>query len=169
MSKIALVFVTIFGMLSSGLGWKPVFNEPIGRKLWDGNSFRSMEIILKDKEQRQSHSATENQVTNKFVLGLKVRAYPEQAVTSLEAGQTIFIIVQDQRLMPVQGAQVSLVIRMPSGEEDRIILPTLTDENGLAQFSFSYATRTIGIVEIKVTVVHEKFQATTSTCFWLWW
>ncbi len=102
-------------------------------------------------------------------MSLKVRAYPEQAVTSLDGGQTIYIIVQDQRLLPVQDAQVSLVIRMPSGEEDRIILPTPTDKNGVTQFAFSFTTKTIGIVIINVTAVHERLQATTSTCFWLWW
>jgi hypothetical protein len=102
-------------------------------------------------------------------MSLKVRAYPEQAVTSLDGGQTIYIIVQDQRLLPVQGAQVSLVIRMPSGEENRIILPTPTDGNGVTQFAFSFTAKTIGIVTIKVSAVHERLQATTSTCFWLWW
>jgi hypothetical protein len=102
-------------------------------------------------------------------MSLKARAYPEQAVTPLDGGQTIYIIVQDQRLLPVQGAQVSLVIRMPSGEENRIILPTQTDENGVTQFAFSFTTKTIGIVTIEVTAVHERLQATTSTCFWLWW
>ena len=104
-----------------------------------------------------------------IAASLKVHAFPEQAVIALDGDQTIYVIVQDQRLVPVQGAQVSLVIRMPAGEEDRIILPTLTDAYGVTQFAFSYTTKTIGIVVIKVTAVHEKLQGTTSTCFWIWW
>jgi hypothetical protein len=100
---------------------------------------------------------------------LKVQAFPERAVTSLTDNQTIYVVVQDQRLVPVQGAQVSLVIRMPSGEEDRIILPSLTDGNGITRFAFSFSTKTSGIVTIKVAAVHDKLQGATLTCFWLWW
>jgi len=169
MRKVGLVFLALIWMLSSGLGWTKSLLRPAKAADFDEIGYRVTGETLFDGRKFFYETNTENNVVNKGISSLKVRAYPEQAVTALDGGQTIYVIVQDQRLAPVLGAQVSLVIRMPSGEEDWIILPTLTDENGVTQFAFSYTTRTIGIVEIKVTAVHEKLQGTTSTCFWLWW
>ena len=170
MSKITLVSIALIGMLSSGFGWKESLPQSTETGLFEKIGYRVRGGKLLIENLKTDNLGIENNTANRGISGLKVRAYPEQAVTPLDGGQTIYVIVQDQqRLLPVQGAQVSLVIRMPSGEEDRIIFPTLTDSNGITQFAFSYTTSTIGIVEIKVTAVFEKLQATTSTCFWLWW
>jgi hypothetical protein len=169
MNKITLALMVFFEMLSSGLGWKAGVLQHLKAVYFEENVSCLLGETSMDIGERPADLRTTNKNINRGIQGLRVRAYPEQAVTSLEGGQTIYVIVQDQRLIPAQGAQVSLEIRMPSGEEDRIIFPTLTDKNGFAQYSFSYKTGTIGIVEINVTVVYEKLQATTSTCFWLWW
>jgi len=169
MGKIGLVSLVLIEILLGGLDWQKSPLQSIEAEYFEGKGHWVTGELLSKEAPRFLESEPKNNTINKSILSLKVRAYPEQAVTPLNGGQTIFVIVQDQRLLPVQGAQVSLVIRMPSGEEDRIIIPTLTDKNGITQFAFSYTASTIGIVEIKVTVVHEKLQAKTSTCFMLWW
>jgi len=107
--------------------------------------------------------------SSRGIKSLRVHAYPEKAVNSLQGEQSVLIIVQDQRLSPVPNAQVSLVIRLPFGEESRFIIPSLTDVNGLSQFAFSYTSKEIGIVEIDVIVVHEKLMVKTSTSFRIWY
>jgi len=103
------------------------------------------------------------------ILSLKVRAYPARAVTPRNGTQTIYVVVQDQRLFPVEEADVSITIKMPSGEELRYIFPTQTNKNGVTQFMFPFATDTIGIVKIEVTANSGLLESNTTTSFRVWW
>ncbi len=105
----------------------------------------------------------------KGVLNLQARAYPSKAVTGRKGTQTIYIVVQDQRLLPIAGAKVSLVVHLPSGEESRYTIPTPTNAQGITQYSFDFAANTIGSAEIEIIVSRENLSAQTVTSFRIWW
>jgi hypothetical protein len=106
---------------------------------------------------------------NNGTLSLRVHAYPTKAVTSRNGMQTIFVIVQDQRLLPVKDTQVTITLRMPAGDEIRHIVPILTDVNGVTQYTFPFNTNTVGIVQVSVTAVSNNLEAKTTTSFRAWW
>ncbi len=170
MGKLGLIVLMVFGILSRGSNWQEAWSKLEEVNFYmEENDPRVIGEFANEENALFLEAYPEDKTLHRNIMSMKVHAYPEQAVTPLEGGQTIYVIVQDQRLAPIQGTQISLVIRMPSGEEDRIIVPALTDKNGVTQFSFSYTTSRTGIVEIKVFAVHEKLHANTSTFFWLWW
>jgi hypothetical protein len=105
------------------------------------------------------------------ILSLKVRAYAKTAVAKTSGKQTIYIVVQDQRLMPVEGAEVVLYTRMPSGEIKEIQVDLKTNAQGITQQDFSFNSTSVGIAEV-VVVVRQKelgLQAKTITSFRIWW
>ena len=103
------------------------------------------------------------------VLSLRVRAFPLDAVLPKAGSQTIFIIVQDQNLLPVSNAQVTLVIKLPSGKEQRVIVPGSTNKSGIIQFTFDFSGETTGVAQVIVTAAYETFQKQTITSFRVWW
>jgi hypothetical protein len=105
----------------------------------------------------------------KGIQTLKVRAYPLQAVTESNGTQTVHIIVQDQRLLPVTNAQVILIVRMPAGQERRYIIPSLTNNLGITRYTFPFNSNEIGLAEILVIAMHNNLEANTTTSFRVWW
>jgi hypothetical protein len=106
--------------------------------------------------------------TIRGILKLRARAFPLTAVTGPSGTQTIYVIVQDQRLLPVDQARVELVVRLPSGEEIRPALAR-TNDQGIAQVPFRFEDYSLGVVTIQVTASHENLKAQTSTSFRVWW
>lgn len=108
--------------------------------------------------------------TIQSVRELRVRAFPKEAVTGSSGMQTVHVIVQDQRLLPVPNAQVILVVRMPSGQESNFIVPTTTNELGVTHYTFPFNASEIGIAEIQATaMIHDDLNADTITSFRIWW
>jgi hypothetical protein len=105
----------------------------------------------------------------KAILSLKVRAYPVKAVTGLNGTQSVYIIVQDQRLLPVSNAQATLVVRMPSGEEYNRIVTETTNDQGITRYTFDFKTSSIGLAVVEVNVTYEGLSAQTVTSFRIWW
>lgn len=105
----------------------------------------------------------------KGIQELKVRAYPLDSVTESNGMQTIHVIVQDQRLLPVANAQVIIIVRMPAGQERRYIIPSLTNNLGVTSYSFPFSSNEIGLAEILVIVMHNNLEANTTTSFRVWW
>lgn len=105
----------------------------------------------------------------KNILSLKVRAYPLRAVTPRNSSQTIFIVVQDQTLLPVEGAQITITIRSPSGKERGLIVRERTNASGLTQISFPFDVDSVGIFQIFVTATRDNLEAKTVTSFRAWW
>ncbi len=93
------------------------------------------------------------------LISLKVRAYPLKSVTSRDGKQTIFVIVQDQTLVPVAGAQITLALRMPSGEEVLHIIGPLTNEKGITSLTFPFSSEEVGIVQITVKAKRDNLEA----------
>jgi hypothetical protein len=105
----------------------------------------------------------------KGVLTLKARAFPLKAVTGVNGSQTVYIVVQDQRLLPISNAQITLLVRMPGGEENRYIVPDLSDANGITHYVFPFNTTSVGIAKIYATITFNNIQVQTVTSFRIWW
>jgi hypothetical protein len=103
------------------------------------------------------------------IRSLRARAFPEQAVTGKTGSQTVYITVQDQRLLPVANAQVALILEMPDNKEDHFMVPALTNAAGITQFSFPFSAENVGMAMIKVVVLRGDLEADTTTSFRLWW
>lgn len=100
---------------------------------------------------------------------LRARAYVQNAVTAQAGTQKVYIFVQDQRLLPIQDVQITLVVRLPGETEKRFIVPQVTDANGLTQYEFDFETKQIGLVEIEVSASLGAIKTTTVTSFRIWW
>ncbi len=104
-------------------------------------------------------------------IRLKARAHPQEAFTGLGGAQTIRVIVQDQRLASVAGAQVVIEIKMPRGGFAPKYLSAVTDENGVATFeNIPFSANRPGVVEIQVSARKDDLEpAKTVTSFYMWW
>jgi len=107
--------------------------------------------------------------TNAGVLSLRAHAFPLKAVTGAQGHQTVNIIIQDQRFLPVSDATVSIVVRMPSGQETRYIVPTPTNSQGITHYEFPFSSNAIGVAEIQISVLHGNLKGQTVTSFRIWW
>jgi hypothetical protein len=103
------------------------------------------------------------------IISLKVRAFPKFAVTGSNWDQTIYIIVQDQKMLPVADAQITLVVQWPSGKETRYHVPSPTDELGITRFTFPYKSRALGVVKVQVLCSYGNLDKQTVTSFRIWW
>lgn len=102
------------------------------------------------------------------ILNLKVRSFSQSAVLPSNAKQTLFVIVQDQNLLPVSNAQVTLVIKLPSGYLERVVVPELTDKLGIVRYTFTFNDEPTGVAEVFVSVTFEALEAQTVTSFRIW-
>jgi hypothetical protein len=100
---------------------------------------------------------------------MSVRAYPLKAVTARQDLQTIFIIVQDQNLVPVQGAEVSIGVLLPDGAEQLYIVIQPTDYHGMTKMSFPVSGDEVGLVYVKVHAARSRMEAISATSFRIWW
>ena len=56
-----------------------------------------------------------------------------------------------------------------TGNEFRYIIPTLTDEKGVTEYTFPFNTNDVGIVQVTVTAISNNLEAKTTTSFRVWW
>jgi hypothetical protein len=102
------------------------------------------------------------------ILDLRVRAYPLHSVLPNSDEQTIYIVVQDQKLLPIPDADVTLEISLPSGQTLRTIVTEPTDKNGITKFKFSYENQPPGLTVVTARVNVNRLQAETVTSFRIW-
>jgi hypothetical protein len=103
------------------------------------------------------------------VLSLRVRAFPKTAFTSRTDTQTIYIVVQDQNRVPVENAQVTLTVTLPSGKVDRYVVNESTDQNGVTSLSFDYKGEIVGAAQVLITAKYIDKEQQTTTSFRIWW
>lgn len=113
---------------------------------------------------------TNGNATPRGVLRLRARAYPAQSVTGRQGRQTIYVTVQDQRLLPVKDIHVTATVRLPSGDVE-IYQPTaVTNQRGITQFSFPIHSSQIGTVQVQIKASRDDGLFTqTTTSFRIWW
>lgn len=102
------------------------------------------------------------------VLELNIRAYPAKPFVTPNGEQTLYIAVKDQNLIPVEGVEVTVEIKLPSGQTNRIIVPVQSDKNGIIQHTFQFRNQPPGMVEVLVTATKDSLRQTTRTSFRVW-
>jgi len=101
---------------------------------------------------------------------LNVHAFVDRALLPAYSQQTIYIIVQDQKLAPVEGANISIKIYNPGRSEPQLLTPFITTENGISSEQFSIDDIPAkDVVRIEVTANYEGLSSSTSTWFRVWW
>jgi len=106
-----------------------------------------------------------------LVMNLQVHAYVSQPVMTTDGDQIVYVVVQDQSLLPVAGAAVNAFLRIPgarAGTETE--LPqAFTDKNGIARISFPVRSQSYGVVEIVVSASYNDLTMKTITSYRVWW
>jgi hypothetical protein len=103
-----------------------------------------------------------------LVLSLKVRAFPEKAVTSSSAQQTIYVLVQDQNLQPVGRASGLAMIRLASGESLQQTFEI--NDKGIGTLSFAFTNQPNGqLVKVDISVTYNELAGKTTTSFRIWY
>lgn len=103
-----------------------------------------------------------------LVLSLRVRAFPEEAVTTSNDQQTIYVLVQDQKLQPVAGANGSATIRLASGGTSQQSFEI--NSRGVGTFTFAFTDQPKGkLVNVDITVTYNDLGGKTTTSFRIWY
>jgi hypothetical protein len=103
-----------------------------------------------------------------LVLDIQVRAFPKKAVTTPSDEQTIYILVQDQNLQPVAGANGIVTIRLPNGEVHSQSFPV--NERGVGTVSFNFQNQPNGrLVYVDIAMSYSGLHGATSTSFRIWY
>ena len=134
-------------------------------------SIRSLRACTSRAARRLSARFGEQSVTTSTTTNLTLELWVKraQAVTGKTGSQTVYITVQDQRLLPVANAQVALILEMPDNQENHFMVPALTNDAGITHFSFPFSAEKVGMATIKVVVLRGDLEADTTTSFRLWW
>ena len=101
-------------------------------------------------------------------LRLRPKAFVSSAVLPTGETQTIYVIVQDQNLRPVPGAEVEFKVTLPDGSV-REYRPGNTNQSGVSTLDFSVDSEIIGIANIDVSVTYNFLRGQTLTSFQIWW
>lgn len=106
-----------------------------------------------------------------LVMDLQVHAYVSQPVMTANGEQTIYVVVQDQSLVPVSGVVVTASLRLPGAPAgSETVLPVnVTDEKGIARINFPIRQQSNGLVEIVVTATFNDLTRKTITSYRVWW
>lgn len=102
-----------------------------------------------------------------MVQNLRVQAFSQFAVMHPRGEQTIYVTVQDQRLMPVSGAKVTLEISLPSGKIITQDLPP-SDKYGIAKYTFSVMDEPPGMAKVNVQAEFSRLKQHTRITFRIW-
>ena len=144
---------------------------------WHPELPRGQHVLLGDLGLEYFHSNNEDpallspQINNnlpRIILSLKVNAFVDQPVMPLRGEQTLYVIVQDQHLQPISGANVDFTLVMPSGNASQFYMPA-TNEHGVTKMGFRVDARSHGLAEILVYVEFDDLQAETGSSFRIWW
>lgn len=109
------------------------------------------------------------------IQSLQVQAFVSQPVVTSEGQQTVYVVVQDQSLSPVEGAVVKVSLRLPGDQQvsETALRLEVTDGKGIARISFPIQQQSRGLVEIVVEVslngsLNDLTQKTI-TSYRVWW
>jgi len=102
-----------------------------------------------------------------MVTDLKVRAFSQYAVMHSSGEQTIYVTVQDQRLLPVEEAIVSVKITLPSGDILEESLPP-TNKYGITKYTLPFENQPTGLAIVKVYAEYLDMKKQTASSFRIW-
>ena len=98
---------------------------------------------------------------------IQAHAFVNAPTLSFGEQQKLYVIVQNQNLQAVSGAQVQVRVVFPNGNEQTYQASTSVD--GVSTFDILIGENTIGLVNIFVDVTHNALKANTRTSFQLWY
>ena len=102
------------------------------------------------------------------LIQLHVSAVVWKAVTLASDQQLVYVIVQDQNLQPVSGAQGTATIRWADGNTSTISF--FTNSSGVGIVPLSFVNQPYGkMVNIEIYVTKDGLNATTTTSFRIWY
>jgi len=106
-----------------------------------------------------------------IITDLQVQAYVSQPVMLADGEQTVYVVVQDQSLAPVSGAEVTIFLRQSTlAAGNTLNFPSgRTDDKGIARITFPMRDQTNGLVEIVVTASYGDLKKKTITSYRVWW
>jgi hypothetical protein len=103
------------------------------------------------------------------LLHPKVRVFALRSLIGPGESQTVFVVVQDQYLRPIQSAEISVTLYFPDGSKEFYRLPE-SSEKGISQFIFTTGTwpeQSVITVQADVSVRGET--AAGKSWFRFWW
>jgi hypothetical protein len=102
------------------------------------------------------------------ITSLRASAFVWKAVTLPSDTQRVFVVVQDQTLTPVEGAQVTVTVNFSYGPARTY--RAVTDANGVAVIpDIEFQDQVYGsLIEVSVRVEKSGLVATTTTSFRIW-
>lgn len=104
----------------------------------------------------------------KLVLSLRVRAFPAKAVAMSKDQQTIYVLVQDQKLQPVAGASGLATIRLASG--GTLQQAFQVNSKGVGTLTFAFQNQPNGqLVYVDISVSYNDLAGKTTTSFRIWY
>ena len=103
-----------------------------------------------------------------LVLSLRVRAFPEKAVTTSSDQQTVYVLVQDQKLQPVAGARGLATVRLASG--DTLHQSFEINSKGVGTFTIAFTNQPKGnLVYVNINVTYNDLGGKATTSFRIWY
>lgn len=101
------------------------------------------------------------------VMMLYTKAFTWKAVTQLTDRQSVYVVVQDQTLRPVQGATAIVTIFWPIGGNQSVA--QATNQYGVVIIPFQVQGQPYGsVVTIQVEVLYQGLSSKTVTSFRVW-
>jgi hypothetical protein len=98
-----------------------------------------------------------------------VRVFAQKALIGAGEQQTLYIIVQNQNLQPMQGAQVGVTVTLPDGTSQFYRLPE-TNEYGVSNLLLTVPNLNAqSVVQLKADVTIGGEEASGNGWFRIWW
>jgi hypothetical protein len=98
-----------------------------------------------------------------------VRVFAQKALIGAGETQTVYIVVQNQYLQPMQGAQVGVTVTLPDGSSQFYRLSE-TNEYGVSQMTLDVPNLSMqSIVQLKADVTIGGEEANGNGWFRIWW
>jgi hypothetical protein len=101
------------------------------------------------------------------VSDLSVKAFPGEAVLSLDGVQTLYVRVEDQSRNPVSNAKINFTVFMPDGTTVHHSMAP-TDSSGYTSAAFQFHSPGPGVIRIEIFVRFAEFESQTRTGFYIW-
>ena len=171
----------IFGKPISNLEWQDnrfVQYFEYARFEWHPASKTDKKIILTDLGKLYFDTRLGNQeildpessnTLSAITIDLKINVFSHSPLISNNQSQKIYIFIQNQHLMPVEGAMVKVsLIRNNSNIE--VFRPSPTNEDGLTTLDFKVNNALPNeVIKIVVEGSYEELSGESTTWFRVWW
>lgn len=106
--------------------------------------------------------------TTSSVIKINVHAFMWKAVTLTTDQQKLFVIVQDQNLLPLTNAYCTASIRWPDGHNESVSIAT--NSNGVGTVPLSFSAQPQGsLIYADVSCVYNDLKGNTTTSFRIWY